>query len=70
MSKEMHVVFNSFDTDGNGFLDKNELKNAFKDFKGGLTDAEIDALIAEADVNGDGKVSFEEFVALVNKITK
>jgi calmodulin len=69
MSDEMRVVFNSFDTDGNGFLDKEELKNAFKDFKGGLTDEEVDALMVEADTNGDGKVSFEEFVALIKKIS-
>jgi len=69
MSDEMRVVFNSFDTDGSGFLDKNELKNAFKNFKGGLTDAEIDALMAEADTNGDGKVSFEEFTALIKKVS-
>lgn len=70
MSDELRVVFNSFDTDGSGFLDKNELKNAFSNFKGGLTDAEVDALMADADANGDGKVSFEEFAALVEKISK
>jgi len=70
MSDEMRVVFNSFDTDGNGFLDKNELKNAFKDFKGGLTDGEIEALMLEADFNDDGQISFEEFVALIDKIAK
>jgi calmodulin len=67
MSDEMRSVFNSFDTDGNGVLDKNELKNAFKDFKGGLTDEEVDALMAEADTNGDGQISFEEFVELIAK---
>jgi Ca2+-binding EF-hand superfamily protein len=69
MSDEMRVVFNSFDTDGNGFLDKNELKNAFKNFKGGLTDTQIDTLMAEADTDGDKKVSFEEFAALIKKVS-
>jgi len=70
MSDEMRVVFNTFDMDRNGFLDRNELANAFNNFKGGLMVEEIDQLIADADTNGDGKVNFEEFVALLNKIAK
>ena len=70
MSDDLRAAFDAFDTDGSGFLDKSELKNAFKDFKGGLTDAEVDVLMAAADTNGDGEVSFEEFVALVNKVSK
>jgi Ca2+-binding EF-hand superfamily protein len=69
MSNEIRVVFDSFDTDGNGLLDKDELKNAFKDFKGGLTDKEVDTLIAEADTDNNGQVSFEEFVALIKKLS-
>lgn len=66
----MRSVFNSFDTDGNGFLDKDELANAFKGFKGGLTTEEIAQLIADADTNGDGQVSYEEFAALIKKVTQ
>lgn len=69
MSDVLRSVFNTFDKDGNGFLDKNELKAAFKDFKGGLTDQAIDAIIADADTNNDGMVNFEEFVALINKLS-
>lgn len=68
MSDVLRNVFNTFDTDGNGVLDKSELKAAFKDFRGGLSDEAIDAIIADADTNNDGVVSFEEFVALVKKL--
>jgi Ca2+-binding EF-hand superfamily protein len=70
MSDAIRVVFDSFDTNRSGFLDKNELANAFNNFKGGLTAEEVAQLMADADTNGDGKVSFEEFAALINKIAK
>lgn len=31
-----------------------------------LTEAELDAMIEEADVNGDGQISFEEFKQMMN----
>lgn len=30
-----------------------------------LTEQELDAMIQEADINGDGKISFEEFKAMM-----
>jgi calmodulin len=30
-----------------------------------LTDDEVDAMIAEADVDGDGSVNYEEFVKMM-----
>ncbi|MEY3220204.1 MAG: hypothetical protein RIT27_1561 [Pseudomonadota bacterium] len=66
---QLKDAFMAFDKDNNGFLDKDELKGAFAPFKGGLTDEEIHALMVEADTNGDGQISFEEFAVLIKKIS-
>jgi Ca2+-binding EF-hand superfamily protein len=60
--KELHDAFNVLDTDNSGFLE-------LQDFNGLLTDtldselrASTIAMLAEADADGDGKVSFAEFM--------
>jgi Ca2+-binding EF-hand superfamily protein len=53
--------FRSIDMNGNGSLDLGELSNGLSDF--GLTDAEIEAIFVELEVNNDGRVSEEEYVA-------
>ncbi len=46
----------SFDKDGNKFLDAEEVKAIVQKLEPGLTDDEIDALIKEADEDGDGHI--------------
>jgi len=47
-------AFEMFDSDGDGFIDRKELKAAMGGMK--LTDAEWDKLIQQYDTDGDGKV--------------
>jgi Ca2+-binding EF-hand superfamily protein len=59
---EIQVIFNKYDIDGDGFLDGiEELKAAFSDANHIVTDEELKEIVAFADDNNDGKVSFEEF---------
>jgi Ca2+-binding EF-hand superfamily protein len=62
-------VFKVFDIDGSGYIERHELQRVFKrlnteDFK--MSEEErnymVDALLAEADVSGDGKIDEAEFV--------
>ena len=48
------------DDDGNGFITKEELKKMLGLF---VDDSDIDAIIAEVDKNGDGKIDLKEFLA-------
>jgi len=66
---QLKEAFDAFDKDGNGFLTQEELKAVFSGFKGGLTDEEVNAIMVDADANGDGQISFEEFAALIKKIS-
>jgi Ca2+-binding EF-hand superfamily protein len=62
---EAREAFDACDKDGNGFLNGEELRVAFSTVKHTVTDEELDAIVAYADENGDGKLSFEEFAKFV-----
>ena len=59
--EEIKASFDAYDKDGNGFLQGDELKAAFSTCKHEATPEELDMIVAFADENGDGKLSFSEF---------
>jgi calcium-binding protein CML len=62
-------IFREFDSDGNGQLEATELKKALAklDTFGQITDTDAEAVIAQFDKNGDGKVSMKEFLDYFTK---
>jgi len=56
-----------FDVDGNGSIDKLELTAGLRALGGNPTDAEVNALIMEADskVKPNGRIEFNEFCELI-----
>lgn len=42
-------------------IDHQELRDVMASLNEHLTEEEIHSMIAQADMNGDGKISFEEF---------
>ncbi|WAR16960.1 CALM-like protein [Mya arenaria] len=57
-------AFRTFDKDGNGYIDEQELRIAMKKLGEALTDKELDDMMKEADVDEDGKINYEEFVKI------
>lgn len=55
-------LFDKFDTDKSGFLDKNELRKVMEFSGHKFTDSEINDILVGADKSGDGKISFDEFL--------
>ena len=63
--EKLRQAFASFDADGNGTLDADELKRILcSPVSGGntqMTPEEVDQLFRKFDANGDGVLSVEEF---------
>ena len=58
-------AFRVFDKDGNGYISAAELRHVMTNLGEKLTDEEVDEMIREADIDGDGQVNYEEFVTMM-----
>jgi len=63
--EELIEAFKVFDRDGNGFISAAELRHVMTNLGEKLTDEEVDEMIREADVDGDGQINYEEFVKMM-----
>ena len=54
-----------FDRNKDGYVDAKELKKVTTTLGQRLTNEEVDAFMAEADLDGDGKLNYEEFVKMM-----
>jgi len=63
-------LFHKYDIDGNGFLDPNEFKALMTDLQQRLDfpPDEVYRFLAEADMNSDGMIEYEEFIPLALQI--
>lgn len=57
--EEVKTAFRVFDKDGDGYISALELRFAVTNFGEKMTDEEVDEMMAEADIDGDGKIDFE-----------
>ena len=64
---EIMKVFQLFDVSKQGFITGRELRRMADDCGETLSDEELHQMIAEADRNGDGKISFDEFFRVMKK---
>ena len=51
--------------DGNGFINRQELAVVMMNLGEKLTSEEINAMIEEADIDGDGQINYEEFYTMM-----
>ena len=59
-----------FDSDGSGKIDATEVKRLLEgeEFKDQISKDSLNKIIREVDVNGDGEIDFEEFLAMMRKV--
>ncbi|KAG5486865.1 hypothetical protein LSCM4_06331 [Leishmania orientalis] len=65
--EEMLKAFVLFDTEGTGKISFQNLKRVAMELGENMADAELQEMIDEADRDGDGEVSEEEFLRLMKK---
>ncbi|KAJ4839125.1 putative calcium-binding protein cml11 [Turnera subulata] len=59
--EQLKQLFRMFDRDGNGFITAAELAHSMAKLGHALTAEELTGMIKEADTDGDGRISFQEF---------
>ena len=65
---EIRSAFRVFDKESNGFISATELRHVLMGVGEPLTEEEMEELIRNAEVDGDGQVNYEEFVSrMLNK---
>ncbi|XP_063164014.1 calmodulin-like [Candoia aspera] len=67
-------TFSHFDVDGDGVISRKELGTVMRSLEHILvhlqetfTDEKVEDMVKEADMDGDGKVTFDEFVSMLAK---
>ncbi|CAK9176074.1 unnamed protein product [Ilex paraguariensis] len=62
--EHLYKAFQYFDKDNSGFISKDELKSAMKEYGMG-DEATIREIITEVDTDNDGNIDYEEFCAMM-----
>ncbi|KAF9818441.1 hypothetical protein IEO21_02790 [Rhodonia placenta] len=57
--EEIKEAFKVFDKDGNGYISAAELRHVMTNLGEKLSDNEVDEMIREADVDGDGQINYD-----------
>ncbi|XVF07495.1 hypothetical protein REPUB_Repub06bG0143900 [Reevesia pubescens] len=59
------AAFSYFDRDGSGYITQDELQKACQEF--GIEDIRMDEMMKEVDQDNDGRIDYNEFVAMMQK---
>jgi Ca2+-binding EF-hand superfamily protein len=67
--REYKAQFDAFDEDGGGSIETAELKNVLEKCGMVVTDEQVADMIKEFDEDGSGSLDFQEFVAMMFRLT-
>ena len=66
IEEDIAESFKVFDRDGDGLITEDELHITMNNLGEPMNEDEVKAMIAEADLDGDGKINFKEFQLLMD----
>lgn len=64
---QLRAAFKVFDKNNDGFISVKELADVLMNLGEKMTDDEFEDMINEADVDGDGRINYEEFIDMMTK---
>lgn len=64
--EDYKLIFNTFDRDNDGYLSSNDVRNVLLSYGLQSTEGELQDVVAELDKKGDGLITLEEFVSVMN----
>lgn len=64
---DLREAFQLFDRDSNGYISKRELTFVMTSLGEQITDTAVENMIKEVDLDGDGRVNYEEFLRIMKK---
>ncbi|XP_063681917.1 calmodulin-like [Bolinopsis microptera] len=62
---DLKDAFKVFDQDNNGYIDAVELQTILSNMGENLPMDQVEDMIREADLNGDGLIDYEEFIKMM-----
>merc|ERR1719273_1904840 len=65
IEEELIEAFKVSDRDCDGFISAGELRYSMTNLGEKLSDLEVDEMIKEADLDGDGQINYDEFVKMM-----
>mmetsp|Transcript_55553 Transcript_55553/g.162359 ORF Transcript_55553/g.162359 Transcript_55553/m.162359 type:complete len:277 (+) Transcript_55553:113-943(+) len=63
--EELIEAFKAFDRDGSGFISAAEMRHVMTNLGEKISDEEMDEMMREADVDGDGAINYEDFIKMM-----
>jgi len=67
-NEKLQAAFKMFDKDGSGMISASEIKEVLG-FGKTMSEEAVNEVIKQVDENGDGEISFEEFSAMMKKLS-
>ena len=65
--EEIRRLFRMFDVEGTGFIELSNLKRIARELGESLDERDMRELLKQSDLDGDGRVSFQDFYSIMNK---
>ena len=61
--EKLRKEFNKMDTDGSGTVEIEELREAVRKCHGNLSETDLENIIKEVDLRGNGVINYHDFIA-------